>query len=1182
MRLKKLVIIGFKSFADRTVLEFDAGISCIVGPNGCGKSNISDAFRWVLGEQSAKSMRGNKMPDVIFVGTTQRKPLNFAEVSLTLTEVQGALPIDYEEVTITRRLHRSGESEYFLNNNPVRLKDVQNLFLDSGVGRNAFSIFEQGKLDQVISYTPAERRHIFEEAAGINRFLQRKREALKRLEQADQNLSRVKDIHQEVEKQIHLLQIQAKKAIQYKENKLLFEKLEKASYVLRWQTLEQKIATDEEKGLQTDEKLVHIKETYAAWQEKCLAAKLEIHHHEKALRAKSEELYKIRNAQEIQLRDKATLQERLGEVLQKEKKLKRELEELSLARQMRLKELQGIEKKLQEMETEYSDAEKQISSRQERLRQKEKEVAHLRQTWQTQQQAHLKGVQQESQLHHDVKQLEMRLENMADKQQEIEERQRLIIQDLKEGTKQIQDKKNFLQEISGLVEAHKDKLESYEERLKEVVHMTSLKQKAMEQLQRQMMESKARVKVLTRMREDHEGFSSGSKQLLQVAGDSTSPLYDTLKPLYEFLEPELEVAVAVSIILKAYAETLVVDTQAHLLEVIAYATEKGIEDYSLICREQIEQQLGQCKVNKAHKGIYRQVRPHPIAEYFLREVSVAETHEEMVASRQVYCSIGWSGQGGFVDPRGVFFKLKPNSNQVFLREAELKVLEEELLTKEDEQEQLEKELVQQQKRKGEIQQQRAELDQILRRDEMKLVEVNVGLKRALADLDKLQATEKQQARDGVLLAEQKERLSSQLKSLHTNHHTMLQELKKLQQAKEDVQREVEQQEEVLRVLQLDHQEKGKSFQQIHETKRQLQHQKSLLQVKEQDHEVHTQRLGDDLAESVEQQALFETRVEEIQKQLSHLEKEVEITEEACGLAEKEMKAKKGGLQELEQEMARQQEGMRELETEAAQRHVQLAHQQSASLSLVTELQERYQLTMEEARAQVWPIEYSLEQIEKQMRSLRHNLQLSGDINLASIEELEKQQLRYRFLEKQMEDMHASKEELLQIIAELEGTSRKLFKETFEAVRANFKKNFYILFSGGEADLQLTDSEDILEGGIEIIAKPPGKQMRSMSLLSGGEKCLTAVALLFAIFEVKPAPFCILDEIDAPLDDSNVDRFVNVVKHFVNRCQFLIITHNKRTMSIGDVLFGVSMEEKGVSKLLSLEFSQDPIPEVALV
>lgn len=1178
MRLKKLVIVGFKSFADKTVLNFDAGISCIVGPNGCGKSNIADAFRWVLGEQSAKSMRGNKMPDVIFAGTNHRKPLNFAEVSLTMTDIQGALPIEYEEVTITRRLHRSGESEYFLNGNAVRLKDLQNLFLDSGVGRNAFSIFEQGKLDQVISYTPIERRHIFEEAAGINRFLQRKREALKRLEQADQNWSRLKDIHQEVEKQIRTLQVQAEKALQYKENKTLFEQLEKTSYVLRWQGLAQKMNHVESKNQQLTQKLESLKEDYAVQQKKCHEVKVHIQNDEKGLKTKSEELYKIRNSKEIQLRDQESLQERAVEAQQKEKKLKRELEELALSRHTRLKELQELEKKNKLIESEFAEAEKNISHQSERLKQKEKDVSNLRQELHGKHQSHLQAMQQEGQLDSEIKQLEVRCENISDKQKQLQERKQFIIDDIKQITKAIQEKKKALQDASGLVDAHKDKLEQFEEQLKELALTTSLKQKAMETIQRQTMESKARIQVLKRMRDDHEGFSSGSKLLLKASGDKENPLYGSLRPLYEYMEPDASSAEAVATILRSYAETLVVDTKKNLHDVIDYAEKNGIQDYSLICKEFIEAHPRSPLKSKG--TIFDQVTSNKVAEHFLIHISAVATHHAALELVQQGLS-GWSNQGAFVDERGVFFKVKPSANQVFLREAELKGLEEELQIKEEEAQTLDKQVQQLIRQKNDIQQQRSELDQMLRRDEMKLVEVNFGLQRAIADLEKLQAGEKQNALETTVLQEQAEQQKSHLKNLQVKHHTFRQDLQKLQEAKEALQQDLERQESTLRLQLQDHKEKGTHFQEIYDTKRHLQHQQNLLAVKEQDHEQNKQRMTDELAESVEQQAQFAKKESEIQKLLIQLQKEIEMTEEGYAKLEKEVAGKKTVLAEIEKEMMHALDMIREIETETTQKQIQLAHHQAASQSLVSELMERYQLSIEEAQAETLPTELSLDQIEKQMRSLRQSLQHIGDINLASIEDLETQKTRHGFLGQQMEDMHKSKQELLQIITELDGESRKLFKETFEAIRTNFKKNYQILFNGGEADLQFTESDDILEAGIEITAKPPGKQMRSITLLSGGEKCLTAVALLFAIFEVKPAPFCILDEIDAPLDDANVDRFVNVVKHFVGRCQFLIITHNKRTMSIGDVLFGVSMEEKGVSKLLSLEFAHE-IPSVALV
>ncbi len=1178
VRLKKLIAIGFKSFADKTVLHFDDGITCIVGPNGCGKSNIADAFRWVLGEQSAKSMRGHKMPDVIFAGTTHRKPLNFAEVSLTLSDVQGALPIEYDEITLTRRLHRSGESEYFINGNLVRLKDVQSLFLDSGVGRNAFSIFEQGKLDQVISYSPIERRHIFEEAAGILRFLQRKREALKRLEQSDLNLSRVKDIHQEVEKQIQTLQIQAEKALQFKENKAQLELLEKTSYLLRWNTLEQKKQETDQKQQQQQELLDTQQHTLTLRLGEAQEIKLVIQTSEKNLKVKQEELFKIRNEKELLVQENQSTQQRLEEIQQKERKIKRELEELALAKQSRVKTLQDIQTQQKKLEAEFQEIESKLTHQQDKVKFKEKEVFHLRQELQAKNNSHVKCLQQESQFVSEMKQAEVRLENQEERKKQLKIRQDQILEDLKQIAQTIQEKKKQLQQVSGMVDAHKDRLDQFEDELKSMGVDQEAKQKELDGVRRKLLECKARQKVLIRMREDHEGFSSGSKRLLQETQNEQSPFFRKLRPLYEFLAPEPEAAEAIAVILRAYAQTLVVETQAVLEEVIQFAEKEQLQDYSLICLEMIQKES--C-IQSNPGSLLEKVASNPLTAHFLKDVKTFNSHQDALNHLQAG-SEGWSLDKAFIDHQSVFFKVKPNENQVFLRESELKILEEELFEKEEQVANIEQKLIHLQQRKAQLQLERAELDKLLRRDEMKLVEVNFGLQRALGDQEKFKLEQTQSEQDVKVLEEHIEQQKSTLKQIQDKHYVLRQELVQQQEQLTILQMELEKQEGALRIQLQDHKEKGEQYRVLSESKQQLLHQHSLLEAKEQDHDNQVQRLTDELVDAGELQGRLKQKGAQHYHLLETIEERLESFGEGYTQQEQEYEQLKKSLEELEKKTLFQHSQVKKVETELTQFKILEAQLHSGSQALLGELRERYDLTIPALVALDLPMDKTLEQTDKHIRSVKQILQAAGDVNLSAIEDLERHKLRFGFLHQQVEDMQQSKEELLQIIDQLDGESRKLFKETFEAIRSNFKKNFQILFNGGEADLQFTETDNILEAGIEISAKPPGKQMRSISLLSGGEKCLTAVALLFAIFEVKPAPFCILDEIDAPLDDSNVERFVNVVKHFADRCQFLIITHNKRTMAIGDVLFGVSMEEKGVSKLLSLEFTHDTTPEVALV
>lgn len=1175
MRLKKLVLSGFKSFADRTTLHFDAGITCIVGPNGCGKSNISDAFRWVLGEQSAKSLRGNKMPDIIFSGTNSRKPLNVAEVSLVLTDIQGKLPIEYEEVTLTRRLHRNGESEYLLNGNQVRLKDLQNLFLDSGIGRNAFSIFEQGKLDQVINYSSFERRYIFEEAAGILRFLQRKREALKRLDQADHNLSRVRDVHQEVEKQILLLKDQAEKARSYKQNKDLLENLEKVSYVLRWDFLEKKW---EDASIRKQKLLTHLENHQhhlKDFQEGQQRFKIVLQVEEKNLRTKSEELFTIRNAKEIENREQQSIQQRIQENQQKEKKIRREIEDLKSAQQTHLKAINALHEKRKKIEVDFTEAETGISSYHSRIKHLEKEVLQLRQDLQLRQQQRVKKMQEESSVSSEYKQHETRLENNQERQKILEEKKITFLEEEKKLQDLVLEKKNQLSAISVLIDSHKKHLQEYEEGLKAAFKEIEAKQKELDFLKKRVVEQRARQKVLLRLREDREGFSSGSKKLLKESQDPKSALYNKIRPLYEFFDPHSDTAEAMAVILRHYTQTLVVETEQDLKIVLEYTGKEKILDYSLFCLAHIS------KEREARGFFHKKIIHNNIAKHFLTNIEEAKNNEETLSlingSKEV-----WSLLGVYVDSRKVFFHIKANENQVFLRENELRSLDEELLKKEEECESLDKHLQHLIGHKSKIQTARSELDSLLRKEEMKLVEINVGLQRGLSDQDKNKNEKIRFEKDSQALALHLEQQKENVKKLREGHFKLKEGLSMLQHEIGSIELELEKKVSALRILQNDQKKKGDYFKQVSEDRHQLIHQLNVFEVQIEEYRKQEKHFIDELKELSDIQANLNKQSPRFQDSLEKIEKNLNQATVICSQLEDKIKILKEDSEKNDKELSLTIEVCRKTESELNQWSLQEVQHRSAGQSLEHELQERYQLSLSEAKKLAMPENKSLDQIEKQMRSLRAFLQNIGAINMAAIEELEKNETRHSFLKQQVDDMTVSKEELLQIIHEMETESRKLFRKTFDAVRENFKKNFQILFNGGEADLQFTDSDNILEAGIEIIAKPPGKQMRAISLLSGGEKCLTAVALLFAIFEFKPAPFCILDEIDAPLDDTNVERFTNVVKHFMERCQFLIITHNKRTMAIGNRLFGVSMEEKGVSKLLALEFSNEEAPETHLI
>lgn len=1185
MRLKKLEIIGFKSFADKTALHFHPGITAIVGPNGCGKSNISDAFRWVLGEQSAKSMRGGKMPDVIFAGTTNRKPLNFAEATLTLTDVGGQLPIEYDEVAVTRRLHRSGESEYFINKHPVRLKDVQALFLDSGMGKDAYSIFEQGKIDQVINLSSLERRYIFEEAAGILRFLQRKKEALRKLEQTDLNVSRVKDIHKEVERQIIVLEEQSEKARQYKEKKIALEKLEKCLILSKWDAIQTKLTDVKIKASHQDAQVLASNTQIETLQGQLSEAKQALAEAEKSLKIREETVFNVRSNKELQSKEKQTNQEKLKDLAAKEKRWQGEIEAMAQRRRHREEERKFFLLQQNEIEKRLAESEELVRSQREKVKILEEELVKEREQQQLKQKELFKLMQAESQCESEIRQAKVRLDNAKERQERVSERKERLSLAAAEILKLAAEKKQQLEEVLASTEKQKKIFSSMEEVLQEISSELNKTQEEMDRTQQEFSDFKARQKALQRLREDMEGFSTGSKKLLQESSKQNSPLFSKIKGLYEYLVPKKGAEAALAAVMKPYAQTLIVETEADFHCVVNYIKELQIKDISLICLETLAKASSATppKDLKVLSPLSMAVIENELAHHFLQGAYVEKSALSTIDAIKNYAGIEiWLSPGVFVDRHSVVFYSTQGENNVFLREAELKALDKKLQEKGIEKEKMETCLRSLQQKRSQIQNERTELDKAIRRAEMNLVELNFSVHKSTADLEKMSAEDKMLATDWQSVTGSIETLALSLKDLGERHKAAKAIATEAHKETEQLTGELGKLVEKVKIHAADLRGKESDLQGFFDEQRRQTHALHVLEVKDLESSQQEKRLEEEIEMGHSLKGQITLKESEVEKLLKEVEAAFTNAVAACNELGEQVAIRKSALEHLETKINDKRQALKKQETERHQSGIQSTQLESHCQSLENELNERHKMTIIEAREINASMDLSIDQMEKQMRQLRQFIDNAGDINMTSIEECEKHKTRYQFLNEQMDDLGSSKEELIAIIADLDVESRKIFRETFQQVRENFRKNFEILFNGGEADLQFTESADILEAGIDIIAKPPGKQMRSIQLLSGGEKCLTAMALLFAIFEVKPAPFCILDEIDAPLDDANIERFVNIVKQFVGNCQFIIITHNKRTMAIADVICGVSMEEKGVSKLLSMDFSKNSTPEMASI
>lgn len=1154
MRLKKIELFGFKSFAERTVIEFDVGITGVVGPNGCGKSNVADAFRWVLGEQSARSLRGEKMGDVIFAGTSKRKPCQFAEVILTFTEVGGALPVEYEEVAVGRRLYRNGESEYLLNGNSVRLKDIQSLFWDTGLGKDSLAIFEQGKIEEVILRSPVERRPIFESAAGILRFRERRKEAYRKLEQTGHNLSRIEDVTREVTRQMEQLEKQVAEAKEYHEAKGRLDLLERALLCTKLVRLEESIAKGNEQIAKMDEQMAKGKERVAASGEILLQLQKKLEERERELAVARETFYQSRSARDVKRVEADGIKKRLGELDRTLKKYEAELKALEgqVAELHRTEEATAKEGDesgaLVEAESHYKEGRvvaERLEERVAELRAKQKEADRER----------MELVQLSHAVTSQLRESRVRLEAGRERLDKIVLRTKQLQERKEELSKGVEERKKSVAHLSTSVDGFKAKVKQIEEQLKEAMEGVRQREGGLERLRVERTEASARQKVLVRLKEEMETFSPGTRQLMRAAKDEKSPIYAKVVPLFERIKPVDGMAEAVASVLHAYGQTLLAESQEALQLVWEYAQSKGIVGFSLTSPALLK-----------GDGL-------SLLQGDLHWFGAVERRESMDLSdlgRNVV-----TPQGVYVDGCGVLFCPAAGESNLFLREAELEELKERLLQIEIEWKRQESELAHQREQVGQLQKERSESDKAHRQEEMKLVEANFGLQRALRDLEALDREDGEIGREEKRLRGEAGDLEAAVQKLQLKQEEAHGRLEEVQKRFHEVEGQLEEGLAQLNACRKSLQEREERFQELSKRVHQRQAQHRLFEAKMQAIERQRERIGGERAESERQRqeltaqvggleealAAFVNQLSEGELICKRLEEEVTLAKEAIAGGDKKVREAEAALQELggarrgvDLQKEQQQEGLRQMAQEA---------------------EERFGLGVRQLKEMELPKIASVREGEGEIHRLRRKLEASTHVNLAAIEEYEEHKKRAEFLANQVGDLAGSKKELLQIIHGLEKVSRAQFKETFEKVRANFQRQFQTLFHGGEADLRFTESQDVLEAGIEIVAKPPGKQMRSITLLSGGEKCLTAMALLFAIFEVNPSPVCILDETDAPLDETNVGRFVEVLRSFLDRTQFVLITHNKKTMESAGVLIGVTMEERGVSRPIEMRLESVP-------
>ena len=1226
MYLKEVRINGFKSFADFTQLSLEPGVTAIVGPNGCGKSNIADCIRWVLGEQSAKALRGGKMQDVIFEGTDKRKPHSICEVSLIFSDCEEELGAGFHEVEIKRSVVRDGGSNYFINGKSCRLKDIGKLFMDTGVGQVSYSFMVQGQIDQILSSNPSERRTIFEEAAGITRYKSQRKEALNKLAHVDANLARVTDVIEEVSRQIGSLRRQASKALRYKRIAHRLKHLDLSHCSHEFSVIEASLNSASQHSKDFSAKVEELRGAVSSREnslEQQRESRTELY---SDLETSQQGIFDLRSKKDQAENQSKFAQSRIEDVTHRLSQIDRELEDLIRrqnevqdrskgdveTRQQQLDIVGSSDEVHQTKEEELSEVQGQIAACEVNLQNERRLVGEMEIAL--------------SRLRTDVSHLEVALKTDEVKQSSMNEDIHRLKDENGVFEKQLQNIDSRVANLESEKQKVSEQLEKDERASDAFLNNFREAQVEIQEMDRQLARMAAHLNVLNDLNKKFEGFSEGAKALLKGRIDA---IVDSRE--FSLLAKNIQVSSAntkaVEAFLGASLDALLVDSAEVAQTVVQQLKVRKLGKACLQFPAKYEAESKPSKVPGFLKAATTIVesddfRTSQGLDSVLAGCYVCDDIDEFLKFWRANPEFGFSRvasrSGDLVDRKGWFIgghsKNEPDSilersNQIRELKAKIEDLETDLEAKRKVAKEIDEDLAKSRdseeiakSRLQEMEKEESVYDSERRTAQASLEKGQERLMQMEGNIKEIEATHEQYANQ---LEKARKDLEAAEQEIEEKRGRVLQLEEEIQGLRDEREVKREALSEVRVELAAKKQQLESLDRSLQETEEQLvEIERIRLQRTEEQSTLTAQNTK--LAEQVEEQdALAVTITEDLKTAQESCDglretlmaQEKEIAEKEAGLAEirKELQSYEASLNKEAIVLAEKksqmrylsEEIMREYDLELSEvdwrREYYLANQK---------LVEKLALDLEEEDAEAPDPESSpqieepsqedlvaieepdWEPIKAEVEKLRKRLHSMGPVNLVAIEEYAELRERHEFLKTQSDDLWNSKEQLLAAIDEINQTSLAQFKETFKQVRENFVYTFDKLFGGGKADLTLLDAEDPLESGIEIVAQPPGTRLKSISLLSGGQKTMTAVALLFAIYMVKPSPFCLLDELDAPLDEANIGRFVDMLRQFTEQSQFLIITHNKRTISNADTIYGVTMQERGISKVLSMRFNRE--------
>ncbi|MBU4258527.1 MAG: chromosome segregation protein SMC [Proteobacteria bacterium] len=1196
MKLKKLELTGFKSFSEKSSIEFPAGVSAVVGPNGCGKSNIVDALRWVMGEQSIKQLRGKTMEDVIFSGSNGKPPLNMAEVRLTLLNDNGTAPEelkDFTEIMLTRRLYRSGESGYFINKQPCRLKDIHNIFLGSGLGTKSYSIIQQGNIGAITEAGPEERRFFIEEAAGVTRYKNRKKEALSKVQTTRQNLLRINDIIDEVRKQVAGLKHQVKKAEIYNNYQKSVRELDILISLANFDDYSHQISQTESllKDL-NDTDIEHtskIKKLDAAVEN----IKFQLSQKEQEIsEQKSQKFEMQRNTDRIE-NDLKHLRREMENLSSEATRLEAASKEIEEKNKNIIAEITQVETQNAKLKGNITDVEsglEQERSASQKIRNQLSELTKKLENYKT----HLMElVAKEARYKNIYQNAASNKENITRRLKIIDEEEVKAKKKLKEVQKYSIKAKEHLKKLKLEIDDLNERIEIKQKELEHKNKELGKKVKLVQIIELEKNKLKSKFNALKKMADNFEWYKDGVKAIMKkyLNRETTNSSIENkgiIGLMADIIEPETSFETAVEAVLGESLQYIMVKDQKTGLDAINYLQSNGGGRSGFIPVSSIKNIEHNLPENSnTQKSLLQHISVKPgfekIAEAFLKNVIVTTNIEEAVkiSKNNAKWQTIVTKNGDIISPQGIMIGgSKGNLSGILAKKQELKELEEQIkkINKKIESTSLNKKELE-----SEVRLIESDLQKLIENKnksiqnkseaEKRLYKANEDEKYAQRHLEITSLEQEHLMGEDIDINEEMVRHNKELAEITNEVETAQHKVTETSERISSASDEMENFNQRMVDLKLELTALNARIESNYNTLKRLEEFKDeginrFKQLSEEINKNHQKRTNS--KQAIQE---YEKTLPVMYNDITHLEQGLERNEAGYHAIDDSLKENDNVIAKIQDEREKTLQKIRLLEIERSQRHIKREN-------IANYLEATYRITLSDLRSELRDKaekqDMSIDEMEVELSKLKVKITNISDVNLGAIKEYKQLKERFDFLSKQRDDLVQALDDLHKVIKKINRITQEKFIKTFDLVNEKLNEVFQRLFDGGTAQLVLTEPTKLLETGVEFMIHPPGKKLTRMSLLSGGEKALSAIAFIFSIFLIKPACFCIMDEIDAPLDDANIFRFNNLLKIIGEKSQIVMITHNKKSMEFANTLFGITMEKKGISKIVSVNLKQQEI------